>query len=331
MSGTTIRIGMIGCGGYGRGHLKCLADHPEAEIVALADPSRKMLAMARQQVPAVAEAATYANHSQMLKDTSLDAVVISTPHTQHCGQVIDALDAGCHVLCEKPLTSSVAEAKKVIARAKRKRRSVVVGFQRRFEAMRRFVRSFIRDKAFGKPLFVQAFCSQGWLTGTRGSWRQNPRLSGGGQLNDTGAHIVDMILWTMPARPVEVFAMIDNRRTRVDIDSAISFRFADGALGNLTIVGSGPTNVFWEDMSITGSGNRAIFLRQGVLTVSTGTEMVEYKSFGRDGNKDSHFIDVINGRAKNQSPPEDFLPVIAFTEACWKSARQGRRSVRITY
>lgn len=327
----SIRIGVIGCGGNGRGHLKRLAAHPEAEIVALADPSRKMLALTRQQVPGVAGAATYAGHRQMLKDTRLDAVVIATPHTQHYGQVIDALDAGCHVLCEKPLTTSVRDTKRVIARAKRRRRSVVVGFQRRFMAMRRFVRSFIRDKAFGKVQFVQAFCSQGWLTGTRGTWRQNPGLSGGGQLNDTGAHIIDMIFWTIPARPVEVAAMIHNRGTRVDIDSAISFRFANGALGDLTIVGSGPTNVFWEDMTITGSGNRAIFLRQDTLTASTGGQMVEYKSFGRDGSKDSHFIDVIRRRVRNEAPPKDFLPVIAFTEACWKSAKQGGKPVKIRY
>ena len=324
-----LRVGMVGCGGNGRGHLRNLIAHPEVKVSALVDPSKQMLELAKQSVPA--DVPTYADHAEMLKQTDLDAVVISTPHTQHYRQVTDALNAGCHVLCEKPLTISVAETKKVIAKAKAKRKAVVVGFQRRFSGMRKFIRSFVRDKSFGKPLFVQAFCSQDWLISQRGTWRQDPKLSGGGQLNDSGAHIVDMIFWIMPSKPVEVSAMIDNRGRDVDIDSAISFRFADGTLGNLTIVGSGPSNVFWEDATFVGANNRALFLRNGVLTASTGTEMIEYKSFSHDGDKDSHFIDVIKRRVVNGSPPEDFLPVIAFNEACWKSGELGGKPVKIKY
>jgi len=326
-----LRIGMIGCGGYGRGHLRALAANPQAEVAALADPSRAMLARARAEVPALADVPTFADHREMLKVVELDAAAVSTPHTLHAGQIVDALNAGLHVLCDKPLTCSVADTKKVIARSRAKRRSVVVAFQRRFHAMRRFMRRFVRDRSFGKPTFVQAYNSQGWLWATRGKWRQDPKLSGGGQLNDTGAHLVDMIFYTMPARPTEVAALIENRGAKVDIDSAVSFRFADGALGNLSIVGSGPRNVFWEDMTVTGSKGRALFLRSGVLTASLGGEVVEYKNFGRDADLHQHFIDVARGRAKNESPPQDFLPAIAFTQACWTSARRGGRLIKVRY
>jgi len=326
-----IRIGMIGCGGNGRGHLRAFTGHPETEVVGMVDPAEAMLDRARQDNPALADVPAFADHRAMLKAVRPDAVAISTPHTQHTRQILDALAAGCHVLAEKPLTCSVAETKKVIAAAKARRRTVMVAFQRRWMAMRRFMRSFIRDKAFGRPLFVQAFNSQGWLWFTKGTWRQDPALAGGGQLNDTGAHLVDMIFWTMPARPVEVSAMIDFRGTGVDIDSAVTFRFADGALGNLSVAGAGPTNIFWEDMTIIGSGGQALFLRNGALTASTGTEVVEYKSFGPDGDRHAHFVDVIRRRAKNESPAADFLPAIAFTQACWASAKAGGKPVKIRY
>lgn len=326
-----IRMGVIGCGGNARGHLRNLTGHPEVTIVALTDPAKWALEATRRTLPGLAEAPSFADHRRMLRQVDMDAVLISTPHTLHYRQITDSINAGCHVLCEKPLTTSTAETRKVIAHAKRKRKAVVVGFQRRFEAMRQFMRSFVRDESFGRPMSVQAFCSQGWLNAQRGQWRQDPGLSGGGQLNDTGAHIVDMILWTMPSKVVEVVALIDSRKTKVDIDSAVSFRFADGALGSLTIVGSGPRNVFWEDMTITGSNDRALFLRKGELTATTGSEVIEYKSFGRDGNKDSHFVDVVRRRAKNASPPRDFLAVIAFTEACWTSAAGGGKPVKVTY
>jgi len=263
-----LRIGMIGCGGNGRGHLKALSAHPESRIAAMVDPAKAMIDRARREIPALAEAPAFADHRAMLKAVELDAVAISTPHTQHTRQILDALNAGLHVLCEKPLTCSVADTKKVIA------------------------------------MFVQSFLSQGWLRGTRGTWRQEPELAGGGQLNDSGSHLVDMIFWTMPSRPVEVSAMIENRGAKVDIDSAISFRFADGCLGNLSILGAGPRNVFWEDLTIAGSGGQALFLRNGQLTVSTGTEMVEYKSFGWNGDKHAHFIDVGRG----QGPGEERVP-----------------------
>ena len=326
-----LRIGMIGCGGNGRGHLKAFSAHPESQVVALVDPAKGMIARARREIPGLADAPAFTDYRKMLKEVELDAVAISTPHTQHTAQVIDALNAGLHVLCEKPLTCSVADTKKVVAKARAKRRQVVVAYQRRWEAMRRFSRSFIRSKEFGKPLFIQSFLSQGWLLATKGKWRQKPELSGGGQLNDSGSHLVDMIFWTMPSKPVEVSAMIENRGAKVDIDSAISFRFADGCLGNLSILGAGPRNVFWEDLTIAGSGGQALFLRNGDLTVSTGSELVEYKTFGGDGNKHGHFIDVVKGRAKNESPPEEFLPNIAFTQACWKSAAAGGKPVKIRY
>ena len=326
-----IRIGMIGCGGNGRGHLRCLAAHGEVEVAALADTSAEMIARTRSEVPALAAAAAFDDYRRMLAEVECDAAVISTPHTQHTEQVLACLDAGLHVLCEKPLACSVADTRKVVARAKARRRHVVVSFQRRWHAMRKFMRSFVRDSGFGTPLYVQSFVSQGWLSLTANTWRQQKAHSGGGQLNDTGAHIIDMIFWIMPSRPTEVAAFIDNRKTEVDIDSAVSYRFADGAIGSLSVLGSGPRNVFWEDMTIAGSTGRAMFLRQGVLTVSTGNETMEYKSFGRDGMPDHHFIDVIRRRAKNESPPEQFMPAIAFTEACWKSAAAGGRPMKIRY
>ncbi len=328
----TLKLGMIGCGGNARGHLRRLTAHAEVEVTALVDPVAENLARARREVPAVSGAAGFADHREMLKSTKLDAAVISTPHTLHAGQILDCLGAGLHVLSEKPLTCSVSDTRKVIAAAKRRRRAVVVSFQRRFMNLRRFIRERVREKAFGRPLFVQAYQSQAWLVATRGTWRQTLALSGGGQLNDSGAHIIDMIFWTMPSRPVEVSALIEHRGAEVDIDSAVSFRFADGALGNLSVVGSGPPGVFWEDMTITGDGGQGIFLRDGVVTVVADGTVAEYKSFGRDGtNADDHFIDVVRRRARNASPPEEALPAIAFTEACWKSARQGGRCVKIRY
>lgn len=323
-----LRLALIGCGGNGRMHLRRMVEHNEVEMVALADPSADALDAAA----AVArEATTFKDYRKLLKAVELDGVVISTPHTQHKAQVIDALKAGLHVQIEKPLCCSVADTKKIAAAAKKARRHVVIAYQRRWSGLWNYIRNTVRDKSFGRPQLISSFLSQAWLTLTRGKWRQVPELAGGGMLNDSGAHLIDMIFWVMPSRPTEVAAFIDNRKAKVDIDSAITYRFANGCLGTLTVVGDGPRPVFWEDVTISGSGGRAVFMRDNVLTIVDASAVVEVKKFAADNNPDRHFVDVLRGRAENGCPPEAFLPNIAFTEACWKSAAQGGKVVKVKY
>ena len=78
-----------------------------------------------------------------------------------------------------------------------------------------------------------------------------------------------MLCWTMPSRPVEVCALMHNRGTRVDVDSAITFRCADGCLGSIAIHGSGPKAPgMIEDISISGESGRAIYLRRGKVSAT---------------------------------------------------------------
>jgi predicted dehydrogenase len=332
MSSEKIRVGAIGTGGCMTGHLKSLAERPEVELVALVDPAQASIERMQKNVPQTAGARVFSDYRAMLQEMKLDGVVICSPHTLHLQQVLDCLDKGLHVLCEKPLVCSVADTHKVIEKSRKTKRHVVVGYQRRFAGNYRCMREFVRDQAFGQPLFVQAYQSQYWYKNFLTAWRTDPALSGGGQINDSGSHLVDMLFWIMPSRPVEVTALMQNRGTRVDVDSAISFRFADGCLGNLSIHGSGPRAAgFVEDISITSDSGRAVYLREGRITLSLGTELVEVKTFRGGANKSQHWLDVILGKEENQSPPEEFLPTIAFTEACWKSAAQGGRPVQVMY
>lgn len=326
-----LRIGAIGAGGNMAGHLKSIISLPEAEVVAITDPSPASIEKIRANIPETAGLPVYTDHRAMLAEVALDGVIISSPHTLHTQQIMDALDKSLHVLCEKPLVCSVADTHKVIEKAKAKSRHVLVGYQRRFMGNYRAVREFVRDPGFGAPLFVQAYQSQYWYKLFLNAWRTNPALSGGGQINDSGSHLVDMLFWIMPCRPVEVCAMMNNRGTRVDVDSAITFRFDNGCLGNLSIHGSGPKPGMVEDITITGEGNRAIYLRNGKVSAHQDEKTSEITAFAPNINKTHHWINVILGREKNQSPPEEFLPTIAFTEACWKSAAEGGRPVQVVY
>lgn len=329
-----IRLGIIGAGGIAREHAKRMLQRGDVEIAALTEPSEDSLAgFAEAVYDGAPLPPVYAEYTEMLEAETLDAALIASPHTVHFAQIMDCLDAGLHVLAEKPMVCSTGETQAVIARAAQGGRHIVVSYQRRFEAVFRYMRRFIRSAGFGQAMFVSSFLSQGWLTGQVGKWRQDPALSGGGQLNDSGSHIIDMVAWMLPDEIVEVTALIDNRDTAVDIDSAVAYRTSGGTLGTLSIVGSGPEGVFWEDMTVTGETGRSLFLRKGVLQTmdAHGEDLAVVDDFSDVENTtpDDHFVDVIAGGAENLSPPEDFLKVIRFTEACWASAAEGGKPVRV--
>ena len=107
-----VRLGVIGCGSMSRHHGRIFTQSvPEAEIVALVEPDASNLARYIADVfPGQKAPATFTDYRAMLAEAALDAVLIVSPHSYHFQQVIDSLDAGCHVLVEKPMVISTAEA-----------------------------------------------------------------------------------------------------------------------------------------------------------------------------------------------------------------------------
>jgi len=112
-----VRLGVIGCGGMSRYHGRIFTQSvPEAEIVALVEPDSSNLARYIAEIfPGQPAPATFTDYHTMLAEAALDAVLIVSPHSYHFQQVIDSIDAGCHVLVEKPMVISTADAQALIA------------------------------------------------------------------------------------------------------------------------------------------------------------------------------------------------------------------------
>lgn len=324
-----IRIGFIGCGGIMYNHLKRMLEYPEAEVAALTDPVAANIQRHQTTFPALQGVKTFADHRQMLEDGSLklNAVVIATPHTLHYDQIMDSLDGDLHVLTEKPLVCSVEEAKSVIAKQEVTERVVLVSYQRHYQPPFIYMREQIAKGLIGRVTAVSAFQGQDWLRGTRGAWRQDPALAGGGQLNDSGSHLLDILLWCTGLAVDEVMASIDNRGAQVDINSAITIRFKSGAIGSLAVIGDCP--VWWEDFTVIGE-NGAFFYRNGQLTVSVrGEEPFQPKDLPQGSDPDRNFLDVILGHDKNRSPAVCGLRGIELCEAAWRSAEE-KRPVKVS-
>jgi len=322
-----IRIGMIGCGGNARGHGNRLAKLPDAEIVAIADVSDEALAAFKNTVPGAADLPAYKDYEKMLKEVEMDAVEISTPHTLHFEQIMAGLENGLHVLCEKPMVCTVKHAEQVIKKAKSARKHMMVSYQRHFMGPYVYAHDVIAKNQMGSPHFLTSWQSQNWMAATL-RWRGDPKLSGGGQLNDSGSHMIDVVLWITDLKPVEVFAIVDNRGARVDAVSAISVKFSGGAMGNISIIGDsvGPQFKVYEEILIWCRNGQLVIRDNRLFRRDGDAEMFEVPPDGLPKTKDpdSAFIDLILGKAPNVVPAECGLRVIQLTEAAWESAKTGK-------
>ena len=317
-----IRFGMIGCGGNAQGHMKRLLTDGRAEIVALCDLAPAALERTVQNYSQLADAPQFTDHRKMLQAVKLDAVEISTAHTAHYSQIMDSLKAGLHVLTEKPMVCTTAHAKRVIKLQQETGLVVGVAYQRHFQAPYRFCRELIASGRLGKVNFISALQSQNWLPNALTRWRGVPELSGGGQLNDSGSHLLDIILWMTDLEPAEVFAFSDNLTAQVDILTAIACKFRGGALCNISVVGH---SVDWhEDISIWCEQG-SLYLRGSEVQVSDqdGTRTADL-SGQKSWDPDTNFLEALEGKDEVQAPPVCGLRTIQLTEATWNSAASGQ-------
>lgn len=320
-----LTVGLIGCGGIMDWHIGNLLKIKGVTIGALAEPSEANLAKTKERRPELKNASTYADHKVMLANSKLDAVVIGSRHSDHGPQVMDALNAGCHVLVEKPFVGSIAQAHKAIALSKKMKKTLMISYQRHFDPKFRFVRKFIQEGRLGNIQIISSSLGQDWMRGTAGSWRQDPRLSLGGQLNDSGSHVQDIILWVTGQKPVEVTAHIDQHGTKVDINSAVAVKLSGGALWTISVSGNSPG--FWEYHAIAGDKG-ALFYLNGEVTFIEGGVKAKGEGFGHYHDQDAGFVKAIRGETANEVPGEFGLLVTALTQSTYKSAAL-KRPVRI--
>ena len=317
-----IRVAFIGCGGISNGHAERLIAMPDAEIVALCDNNPDQLTRYAERHPSLADVPTFEDWEAMLDAVECDAIEIHTPHTLHYEQIMSGLDRGLHVLAEKPMVCTTEHALAVADKVEETGLKLQVSYQRHFQPEFRYSRELIARGDLGDVHFVTVLQGQNWKLGTKGAWRQVPELSGGGQLNDSGSHLVDIMLWVTGLVPQAVEAFIDNRGTPVDINSAVSMKFTNGAHGTINVVGD--SIPWWEDMTIWGEKG-VLFFRNGKLThCSQDGELHLPQHMPRGTDPDRNFIDAILGKAELEVPVECGLRVIQLTEAAWQSAATGK-------
>lgn len=321
-----MRFAIIGSGSMARAHIRVLRDKglldKGVEIVALSDPDPKALEKTIQEFPSLKKARLYRDYEKLLEEEKLDAVVISSPHTAHYEQVMRSLEKGVNVFVEKPMVCCVPHAERITELAEEKKLLVMIGYQRRFMPAFLYAKEVIASGGIGKLLFISAYQAQNWLPAALYSWRGEPSLAGGGQITDSGSHLVHIILWLTELRPLEVFAYMEKEEAKVDILSALAVKFEEGVLGSIGIIGDNPG--WGEEIAIWGKKG-AIMIRDAQQVTQQGEDGKYFnpKNLPEGTTPIQAFVECLQGKRENQVPPIWGLRVISLTEAAWQSADKG--------
>ena len=318
-----IRTGTLGTGNIIRKHIRQLADRDDAEIVALCDVNPEALRVAKENHFEGKTINTYTDPAEMFSKENLDAVIIATPHTLHFGHTVQALEAGCHVFLEKPMTTSSKDAHRLAEKAEASGKVVAVGFNTSSKPVFQYLREQIRNKTFGGLELATGFISQDWMVGMTGQWRQDPSLSGGGMAYDSGAHIFNSLLWCVESEPEMVFSFLDYKDRKVDINSVTSVRFANGVMANITI--SGNSAVVQKHMAFIFEG--------GVVEIDpwmASWMKVHVKGYPVEPEIDmpelfpiTNFVDAIQGKAEVAAGIENGINHSLLMDGIYASAEKG--------
>lgn len=342
----TARIAVIGAGVIGQRHLQAIKQSERATLVAIADLNATAATIASDYaVP------FYADYRSLFTECQLDGVIVATPTEHHLQPTLDALDAGLHVLVEKPIMASLEEAELVIQRCRARDRHVLVGHHRRFYELVDKTRSLISDGVLGKLVAVTgqwnirknaAYYEPDW----RKSWKAGPVLT-------NLIHELDMLRYTC-GEILSVSAETANSVQEFDKEdvAALVVRFETGVLG--TFILSDQTNSPWSWELATGENPSFPATEQNAMRFM-GTEaslefpnLVLWKHSEQPGdwnklisptpivcefadayiNQIEHFASVSMGESTPRTSAQDATDTLKTTLAVYEAAETGQR-VRI--
>ena len=336
-----VRLGVVGVGMIGARHVSAIAAESDAELVAIADP-----APAAKAVAAAHGVECYSSAGAMLKATRPDGVVVATPTERHCDDVLAALEAGAHVLVEKPITATMQEANAIVARSRKVAREVLVGHHRRYYPVLHRAAEIVRDGSLGALVAV----SGQWTVLKpeiyfAPDWR---KTRAAGPVLTNLIHELDSLRFIC-GEVTHIGAMTANAVRGHDKEetAALVMRFENGALGTFLLSDATPSPWAWEFATgenplfpaahqnthrFTGTLAALEFPRLALWrqdASATGWEHPISRHEVAFGNVDAltaqcrHFCAVVRRREPPRVPAEDAARTLAATLAVFDAAQKG--------
>ncbi|WP_022918400.1 Gfo/Idh/MocA family protein [Ruania albidiflava] len=321
-----MHLGVIGVGVVGKAHIKrLLADTSPARLVAIADADAEAATTVGADLGAPVEASV----ADLLARPDVDGVIIAIPSGLHADVTIAALDAGKHVLLEKPIDVTVDAADRIIAAEQRSGKTLSVVSQRRFAPENEFLHGAISSGRLGNVTAANIEIAL-WRTQEyydSGAWRGTWALDGGGALMNQGVHLVDLALWLL-GDVEEVYAhsgLLAHERIEVEDTITITAKFTSGALltflATTTAFGNLPLRV-----AVMGDGGAAITLSEKLTHFHShdGQDVPEFEPADQQLGQLTDFVTAASTGTRPLVTSTQARAAVAFIEAAYTSARTGQ-------
>jgi predicted dehydrogenase len=319
-----VRYGLISTARIGfTAHVPGAKTSANSEIVAV---SSRNLATAEAAAKEHGIPLAFGSYQEMIDSDEIDAVINTLPNSMHHEWSIKAAKAGKHVLCEKPLSATMAEAREMAAAAKENNVVLVEAFTPRWNKQMRTVRKLIADGAIGDVTMLEAGLS--FTTANPDDIRLNKELAGGSMM-DAGCYAVYAVRYAMGIEPIAASA-IDRKRTGVEVDTTFN--------GFLQFPGVGAVAHVWS--SVEGPSQRAFkatgtkgiisipnaFEETSPVIVTRGDdeEVMEMTSTNRFQVQLDEFSESVLNSKPSEFPPEDALRNMASVLALYEAADAGK-------
>ncbi len=353
--GEKLKIGIIGNGGISGAHIDAYKNNPYVELYALCDINEATM---RKRAEQTGVTRLFTDVREMVKLPELDAVSVCVWNSAHMDCTITALEAGKHVLCEKPMAMNAQQARSMQACAKKNNRHLQIGFVRRFEPNVYIVKDLIDKGVFGDVYYVKSSFLRRW--GCPGAWFGNKAYSGGGPLIDLGVHNIDLSRFLLGnPKPVSVYGVtfsklgdqknIKGRKNytsrsfvgeeifNVEDLAMATVRFDNG--GVLQMEASFCLNTDKPSLDFALYGTKAGATIDPELKISTNicdymaNLTLEEPAYSRDidpidfHNEINHFVECIRTGCECRATAEDGVVLMDILDAIYESASTGHEVI----
>lgn len=330
----TLHVSLVGAGSFAKMHLEAYSRNPKVKVRWLCDPNLDNANKYATQfdVPKVT-----ADFRDSLNDPEVDIVDIMAPNYLHKPIAIAAMEAGKSVICEKPMALNAAESEEMAEASRRTGMKLFVKYHQRFDPVHQKVREMVASGEFDRPVMalVTLFGNHLPSMTSRGHWRGNPALCGGGCLFSSGSHVLDLIHFffgDLKAVTATTRQLVANNPDKGDDNATVIMEFQSGVVANF--VGCWTTDRWTWAKEIHGVGGSLAVIQDerkaNVLQWTRGgtseTVLVQPDWFDASNFASiNHFVDYVLDLTEPLYTLDDCIRSMRTLELAYRSSEEGRR------
>ncbi|MEM0104573.1 MAG: Gfo/Idh/MocA family oxidoreductase [Candidatus Methanomethylicia archaeon] len=305
-----IGVAVIGCGAWGRNHLRVLSENPRAKLIAAADIDQEVLMRVKEKYGIQ----VYRDYNEMLKDKSIDAVTICTPSITHAKISLDVIKSGKSLLVEKPMTMTVEEAMKILDLAREFNVKLMVGHIERYNPAVQRVKKIVEEGKIGNIILLSSKRVSRWPE----------RIGDVGVIRDLAIHDLDLMRYITGLEPTEIYAVAGSLRHKYEDHANIILKFNSNPTAIIEANWITPKKI--RELTVTGSEGRVIinYITQETIMEDYNGVYIPNIQYEEPLKKElENFINVVAGIEEPIASGFDGLMAVYLCELALKSASTG--------